>query len=362
MSNIVRFCLLLCVSTVVTAQPVLHLYHLRGALPDSMVHRFELTCDCRVVQGYFGDNDDLGAKLTSSAADADVVFSPSFSVPALLRRKLLQPINRELVPHLSNLRPILNNPAYDPGNQHSVPITLSLTAVGYNIAKLRQLEVDPYSWSVIFDPRVLSKLRGHVMVLDRSRSVFAAALMYLGLDPNSSNEADYQRARDLIAGARPYWVTSTNERCAKGLASGDIWVALGNSTDFFQAREAAQREHRPFTIGYVLQREGNQLSISGMTVPAAAPHPDLAMRFINFMLSSKNAAEMSNQIGATNPVASALPYFREELKFHPVINPDNSALRKWVVLREMNPKLQRLINQMWNELRPNTIVRSRSGR
>jgi spermidine/putrescine-binding protein len=362
MHKFVRFCLLLCTSSLAFAQPVLHLYHLRGTLPEATIHRFEQSCDCRVVQNYFNDHDDLAARLGSTAADADVVFTPSFSVPALLRRKLLQPINRELVPHLSNLRPILTSPSYDPGNQFSVPMSLSLTVVGYNINKLRQLEVDPYSWSVIFDPRVLSKLRGHVMVLDRPRSVFAAALMYLGLDPNSNNEADYLRARDLIAGVRPYWVSPVTDHGVRGLAAGDLWVVLGTSTDFFLAREAAQREHRPYTIGYVLQREGNQLSITSMTVPAAAPHPELAMRFINFMLAGKNAADMSNQFGATNPVGSAVPYFREELKFHPVINPDNGALRKWVVLREMNPRLQKLINQMWSDLHLNNPVRSHTGR
>lgn len=342
---------LLCVSAVTLAQPVLHLYNWRGSLSDVTIQRFEQRCQCRVDQDYFSDNEEMEARLASGAAGVDVVFPSSFAVPPLVRRKLLQPLERSRLPNIANLNSTLTNLPYDPGNVYTVPAVLSLTAVGYNIEKLRQLEIDPYSWSVIFDPRVLARLKGRVTVLDRPRPVFAAALMYLGRDPNTASEEDYQRAREVIAAARPYWASFSNEHYWKELAAGEIWVSLGYSTEFYQAREEAKRLHRPFTVGYVLQREGNELGIDSMAIPASAPHPELAARFINFMLSSKNAADQTNLIGATNPVRTAVPYFREDLKVHPVINPDNAAFKKWIVLREISPKLQHRIIRMWNEIR-----------
>lgn len=340
--------------------PVLHLYNWQGSLADATVQRFEQHCGCKVDLDFYGDNEELSARLQSRATDYDVVFPSSFAVPALLRQKLLQPLDKSRLPNMANLDPNLSGQSYDPGYVYTAPTVLSLTTVGYNIDKLKQLNVDPYSWSVIFDPTVLSRIKGHVTVLDNPRPVFSAALLYLGRDPNNASDEDYQRARDLIAAAKPYWASFSNEHYWKELASGDIWVALGYSTEFFQAREEAKRLHRPFTIGYVPQREGNELGIDSMAVPAAAPHPELAMRFINFMLAGKNAADETNLIGATNPVRTAEPYFRQDLLYHPVINPDITALRKWVVLRELSPKAQHRMLRMWNEIRYNRVCANAS--
>lgn len=333
------------------AQPVLHLLSRHDFLPERTIARFVQHCQCLVEQDFYHDSDELVSRLSSADAVTDVVFPSSFSVPALLRLKLLQPLDKSRLPNAADLNPVLSNPSFDSVSQYTLPASMSLAAVGYNIDKLRELNIDPYSWSVIFDPRVLSRLKGHVSVVDNPRSVFAAALMYLGLDPNSSRDEDYARARDVIATARPYWSGFGSNYYWKDLVSGDAWVQLGFSAEFFQAREDARNQHKPYTIGYVLQKEGNQLALDNMAIPAAAPQPALAARFINFLLAGRNAADLSNLNGATATVLSAAPYFRDDVKYHPVINPDPSAFRKWVVLKEMPAKRIRQLRHWWSDLR-----------
>jgi putative spermidine/putrescine transport system substrate-binding protein/spermidine/putrescine transport system substrate-binding protein len=351
MKQIFWLCCFVCAQTLAGPRPVLHLYGWKGALPEETMQHFERICDCRVDLDVAGDNQDMEDRLASGAVGYDVVFPPSFAIPGLIRKKLLQPLDHARLSNLANLDPVYMNQAYDPGNVYSVPAQLSLTAVGYNIEKMKQLGVDPYSWSAVFDPRVLVKLKGHVAVADSPIPVFVAALLYLGCDPNTASSEDYQRARDVIMAARPYWGSISNEHDWKGLVTGDIWVSLGYSTVFFQAREAARTQHRPYTVGYVTQREGNELVINCMAVPAGAAHPELAMRFINFMLAGRNAADLTNSLGATNPVRAAEPYFRDDLKYHPVINPDVTALRRWVVLHDQTPRMQRRIERLWDEIR-----------
>lgn len=359
-------CCLWSVPLLAVPLPVLHLYGWHGLLPDATVERFERHCQCRVDVDYFSSNEEMNARLVAGAGNLDLVFPPSYGVPGLLRARLLRPLDRSRLSNFANLQPVLLNPAYDPGNVYTVPVALSLISVGYNIEKLRQLNVDPYSWSVIFDPRVLARLRGRVTVLDHPRQLFAAALMYLGRDPNAASDEDLRRARDLIAAARPYWTGFSGDHADRALADGEVWVSLGSSMKFYQAREEAKRLHRPFTIGWVLQREGNELSEVNMAVPATAPHPELAERFINFLLAGRNAADLSNVSGATNPVRTALPYFRDDLQYHPLINPDPSALRKWVVLRELPPRQQHKLYRLWSEIRttraPNASGQLNEGR
>ncbi|WP_084637552.1 ABC transporter substrate-binding protein [Paludibacterium yongneupense] len=347
----IRGLLLVLLSTCAQGGDILHLYSGSAGLPDTVVHRFEKECQCRVVQDSFGRGDELVSKLQSGVR-YDLVFPSSLAVPALIAQKALQPLDRSRLGNLRNLEPRLLNPAYDRGNVYSLPSALSLVSIGYNIEKLKQLGIDPYSWSVLFDPRILPRLKGHVFVPDRPREVFAAALFYLGRSPLDASEADYRRAADVIRIARAYWSVPAGTSPVRDLVQGNAWLAMGHSSEMFQAREMAREERRGYTIGNVLQKEGNQLSVEVVAVPVAARHPELASQFINFLLDGKNAAELTNVDGAINPVASALPFYREDLKVHPLISPEGDSIRKWSVLRALSPRELALLLQLWNDTRP----------
>ncbi len=345
--------LLALLSGMVIAGPrdVLHLYNWSGSLSSATIKRFERQCDCRVVQDFYGDNEEMLAKLASGAKGYDMVFPSSFVVDSMTRQRLLQPLDHGKLPNLKNLNPAYLNPAYDPGNRYTVPTVLSLTNVGYNVEQLKKRGIDPGSWSVIFDPAVLGRIKGRVTVLDSSREVFAAALMYLGLDPNSSNPADYQKARDVIRKARPYWATFSNASYLKELAIGNIWASLGYSSDMFQAIQDAHAARRQFTLANAVQREGNELGVDTMAILRQARRPDLAHQFINFMLEGRNAAELTNLNGAINPVQTAAAHFRLDLRHNPVLNPGPDTVRKWTVLRELTPAERRMLSRLWTEVK-----------
>ncbi len=330
---------------------VLHIYNWSGSLSSSTIKKFEAYCSCKVIQDFYGDNEEMLAKLSAGANGYDVVFPSSFVVGAMTKQKLLQPLDHKQLPNLKNMNPAYMNQSYDLGNQYTIPNLLSLTSIGFNKQKIESLGLNPYSWSLIFDPKVLSKIKGRVTVLDSSREVFAAALMYLGLDPNTSKEEDYIKAKDIIKKAKPYWATFSNAGYVKELATGNIWAALGYSPEFFQASEDVKQSRRPFEILNVAQKEGNELGVDTMAILRKAKRPDLAHKFINFMMDGKNAAELTNINGAINPVRTSSLYFREDLKAHPLINPNAEYIKKWVVLRELDPKERRTLSKLWTQVK-----------
>ena len=106
--------------------------------------------------------------------------------------------------------------------------------LAYNKDKLRQLGIVPDTWAVIFDPKYLNKLKGKVTVFDSSRNVIAAALLYLGKDPNSENKADLDAARAVIDRAAPYWAKFDSDSYYRGLLRGDVWVSMSYSIDILK--------------------------------------------------------------------------------------------------------------------------------
>ncbi|HBX57815.1 MAG TPA: spermidine/putrescine ABC transporter substrate-binding protein PotF, partial [Pseudomonas sp.] len=65
-----------------------------------------------------------------------------------------------------------------------------------------------------------------VAMLDSPGDILPIALHYLGLDPNSSQAEDYDKARELMLKIRPYIAYFHSAKYMTDIANGDICVAI----------------------------------------------------------------------------------------------------------------------------------------
>ncbi|AOY01350.1 spermidine/putrescine ABC transporter substrate-binding protein [Jeongeupia sp. USM3] len=342
---------LLLTAGVAQADDVLHVYNWNNYIAPETVKRFEADCKCRVVQDYYGAMEEMLAKLAAGAKGYDVIVPTGFAIQPLVKQNLLQPLDKAKLPNAKNVNPAFLNASFDKGNQYSLPYSFTTTLVGYNETRLKEAGIDPTSWSVIFDPKVLAKIKGKVTVLDDSREVFAAALMYNGYPANSVKPDELKKAAATIKAAKPYWAAFNSQSYIKELTLGNIWVAHGYSSDMFQAAQDAKAAKRPFSVNYTLQKEGNTLSVDNMVVLKTAPRPDLAAKFVNFMLDGKNAAELTNMVGTGNPNAAAAPFVKPEIKKISAVFPDANAIKKLQQLGALEGKQLRDLNRLWTEVK-----------
>jgi spermidine/putrescine transport system substrate-binding protein len=273
------------------------------------------------------------------------------AVESLIRRNALRPLDRARLPHLINAKPEFMNAWYDPGNRHSVPYASTVTLLGYNVEKLRELNLPTDTWALIFEPKHLAKIKGKVTVLNSQRELMAAAMKYLGHSVQEHDPARWDEAKRLILRAKPYWATFSNSTYIKDLAIGNIWVAHGYSNDMFRAREDARAAGRPFTIGFTTPKEGAVLAVDSFVLHKSGGRPDLAHKFIDFMLEGENAADVSNLIGAGNTNAAAMPFIKPEIAAEPAIFPPPAAMRRLEMLRDFDPRLRRTLSRMWTEIK-----------
>ena len=291
------------------------------------------------------------AKLEAGATGYDLLVPTGNAVQTLIRKHELQPLAADQLAHRANIGAAYADPWYDPGNRYSVPYATTVTLLGYNATKLAELGLPTDTWALIFEPAYLHQLKGKVTVLNSQRELMAAALRYLGHPVNDTDPAHWRAARNLILRAKPHWATFSNSTYIKDLAIGNIWVAHGYSNDMFRAREDARAAGRPFAIGFAIPKEGAVLAVDSFVIHKAARRPDLAHRFIDFMLQGENAADVSNLIGAGNPNLAALPYIRPELAGEPAIFPPPEDRRRLEMLHDLDPKQRRLLSRLWTEIK-----------
>jgi spermidine/putrescine transport system substrate-binding protein len=333
------------------AKDQLHLYNWNNYIAPETVKRFEEQCKCEVVQTYYSDNEELLAKLAAGAKGYDVLVPTSNAVQALIKGGQLKPIDKSQLPNLKNIDPAYLNTAFDPDNKYSVPYAMSLTVIGYNDQKIKELGLPTDTWAVVFDPKYVEKIKGRVTVLDSSSELFAAALKYLGYSANDVEEAHWKQAVDLIKKAKPYWAAFNASSYIKELTVGNIWLVHGYSNDIFQANLDAQAAGRPFHILHGLPKEGAVLAVDNMVIHKDAPRPDLAHKFMNFMLEGRNSAELTNLIGSGNPNKEAIKYIKPEILKNPAIFPDKTMMSKLEQLKDLTPAQRRLRNRMWTEIK-----------
>ena len=333
------------------AEDELHLYNWNNYISDETIARFESQCACRVVQDYYSDNEEMLAKLAAGATGYDIIVPTGNAMESLIRQHALRPLDKSLLPNLKNIDPAYLDTVFDPGNRYSVPYAYTITLIGYNREKIRELGLPVDSWAVIFEPRYLEKIKGHITVLDSQRELLAAALKYLGYSANDTDEAHWKQARDLIIRAKPYWAAFNASSYIKELTVGNIWLVHGYSNDIFQADLDAQKAGRKFRIVASIPKEGAVLALDSMVLHNSGPRPDLAHRFINFMLEGKNSAELTNLIGSGNPNRDALQYIKPEIAQNPAVFPGRVQLAQLEMLRDLDRHQRRVLSRIWTEIK-----------
>ncbi|BBI98535.1 polyamine transporter PotD [Ferrigenium kumadai] len=333
------------------ADDVLHLYNWNNYISDVTIARFEEQCGCRVVQDYYSDNEEMLAKLAAGATGYDIIVPTGNAMETLIREQALRLLDKSLLPNLKNIDPAWLNTAFDPGNKYSVPYAYTITLIGYNSEKVRGLDIPLDSWAVIFEPRYLEKLKGRVTVLDSQRELLAAALKYLGYSVNDTDEVHWKQARDLIIRAKPYWAAFNASSYIKELTVGNIWLVHGYSGDIFQADLDAQKAERGFRILPSIPKEGAVLALDSMVLHKSGPRPDLAHRFINFMLEGRNSSELTNLLGSGNPNRDALQYIQPEIAQNPAVFPGPGQRARLEMLRDLDRHQRRVLSRIWTEIK-----------
>jgi spermidine/putrescine transport system substrate-binding protein len=328
-----------------------NLYIGSNYIADSTVKRFDDQNNCTLVQNFFNDNEEMLAKIVAGANGYNTIVATSYAVEELALMGKIKPLDKSKLPNLKYINKQFLNQAYDPDNKYSVPYAYTPVFLAYNKDKLRQLGIVPDTWAVIFDPKYLNKLKGKITVFDSSRNVIAAALLYLGKDPNSEKESDLLAARAVIDRAAPYWAKFDSDSYYRGLLRGDVWVSMSYSIDIFKTIQDAKASHAKVNIDAMLQKEGNMYELDNMVIPVFNKDDKLAYAFINMALSPQSAYELSALTGSSVPNDSAVAKLDPAVRNLDWIYPKN--MNKMYVFKAYPPKTRILVNEMWTEIKMN---------
>jgi putrescine transport system substrate-binding protein len=235
---------LLVATSAAAEDKVVNVYNWSDYIDESVLADFTNETGIKVVYDVYDNNDILETKLMAGNSGYDVVVPTNPNLAREIMAGTLQKLDKSKLLNLQHMWPLITDrlAAYDPGNQYAVDYMWGTTGLGYNEDKVKERIPDAPldSWALLFDPKYASKLADcGIHVLDSTDDMFPSALAYLGLNTDSKDQADLDKAAALIRGVRPYIQKFHSSEYINGLANGDICLALGYSGDVFQAADRA---------------------------------------------------------------------------------------------------------------------------
>lgn len=320
-------------------RPPLNLFIWSEYMDPSVLKEFEQRYQCRVNVDLYEDVESMLAKVQGGGVSRyDVVVPSDHVVPAMIQLKLLAPLRHEHLPNLRHLDARFVNPDYDPGNRYTVAYqwgTVGLLARNDPNAL-------PETWGLLFDPR---QQAGEFLLMDSMRDQLGAALKYRGHSLNSTNAAHLRAARDLLLDAKK---RSLGFEGSVGAKNKVLARAARLAVVYSGEGVRAMRED-PDTV-YFIPREGSIIWVDSLAIPAKAPQPDLAEKFINFVLEPEVSARISRYTQFATPNKAARALLPESDLNNPALYPPADTLSRLEFLRDLGPRL-RLYDEAWTQIK-----------
>jgi spermidine/putrescine transport system substrate-binding protein len=268
----------------------------------------------------FYNLEEASAKIQTGEVTFDVFFPTIDLLPKLVafdppNPPLVQPLNLDYIPNLSNIWPSLQNPFYDKGSRYSVPYTIYHTGFGWR-TDLLPMEVEEVAamtnpYDIFWEHGPVGKTG----VYDVPRDALAMAMYHVEgntADPNTVDAAKIDAGKQaLIELDGKVNLRVTIDGAYVGIPEGryglhQSWSGDMLATPWYAADPAAEagsfRYYWPARDGF-----GGVIDNDLFAILKNAKNPVLAHHFLNFMLDNDNSMKNFSWVGYQAPLSALDP-------------------------------------------------------
>ncbi len=334
-----------------------NVYNWSDYIDPEVLAQFTKETGIKVQYDTFDSNDTLETKLLAGKSGYDVVVPTAYFLERQIKAGVFQKLDKSKLTNIGNVWPDIAKrlAVYDPGNQYAVNYMWGTTGIGYNVKAVRErlgpnAKID--NWDIVFKPENLAKFKDcGVHMLDSSDDIMPAALHYLGLNPNSTDDKELQRAADLVMKIRPYVRKFHSSEYLNALASGEICFVVGWSGDIKQAQKRAAEAKNGVEIGYAIPKEGAQMFFDNLAIPKDAKNVAEAHAFIDFLLKPEVAAKNSNLVAYANGNLASQKLIDKAVFEDISVYPDVATMAGLYTVSARDQKSQRVLNRLWTKIK-----------
>jgi len=332
----------------------LRLYNYADYLAPAVIKAFEEKYDVDVSVSTFNNADEALAKVRSGAVPFDAYFPSYDQIGKLVSAGLIQPLNHNYIPHITDAWPVFTDPWYDGEWRYTVPYAIYTTGIGWR-ADLVDVDLEAYDnpYDVFWD----TKYAGDLAVIDDFHTAMGMALLRNGITDLNTADADQLEVvrtdlLDLTEQTKPkVTITMYNDLPGGQYGLTQMWSGDAVNAQYYLGGGAQKEDLRFWFPDSGKGMVDNDL----MVILSTAKSPVLAHHFLDFILEAKNSIANFAWTGYQPPQRSIDP---ERLVSQGYVPPN---LRAAVVreeyfgsgyrLLELPPEVDAAWHQIWQEFK-----------
>jgi putrescine transport system substrate-binding protein len=345
------------IDTALGQERVVNVYNWSDYIDVKVLEDFTKETGIKVQYDTFDANETLETKLLAGKSGYDVVVPTAYFLERQIKAGVFRKLDKSKLKNLGNVWPEIaaRLSVYDPGNLYAVNYMWGTTGIGYNVKAMRERlgqngKID--SWEIVFRPENLAKFQDcGVHMLDSADDIIPAALHFLDLNPNSTDQKELEKAADLLTKIRPFVRKFHSSEYLNALASGEICLVVGWSGDIKQSQKRAIEAKNGVEIGYSIPKEGAQMFFDNLAVPKDAVHVEEALAFIDYLLRPDVAAKNSNLIAYANGNLASHKFIDKTVFDDKSVYPDPVTMGRLYTVGARDQKSQRVVNRLWTKIK-----------
>ncbi len=308
-------------------------------IDQETIKEFEKTYGIKVNVETFDDMETMYQKINSGAGKYDVILVSDALMPRMIKKNLVQELNKENIPNISQMDEDYLNLDIDPGNKYSVPYMFGTVGLIYNKDVVKE-EVD--SWDILWN----EKYKNKVFMFDTYRDTIGAALKKLGYSLNSTNPKEIEEAKELLLDQRklvdPIY----------GVDNGTTMIPAGDSDiNMIWSGEGLNLQDENPNLVYVVPKEGANFWIDSLCIPTNAKNVEGAEKFINFVSDKESALRIADEIGYTTPNKEARLEQPENVRNNPNAYMPKEIMDRCEIYTDFSMDVKKLYDDAWIQIK-----------
>ena len=303
------------------------------------VEEFENKYGIKVNIETFDDMETMYQKLSKGGTKYDVVLVSDALMPRMIDQNLLQKLNKDSIPNISQMEEDYLNLSIDPGNKYSVPYMFGTVGLIYNKDVVTE-NVD--SWDILWN----EKYKDKIFMFDTYRDTLGAALKKLNYSLNSTNPKELEEAKQLLINQRKL------VNPIYGVDSGTTMIPAGETDiNMIWSGEGLNLQDEYPNLVYIVPKEGANFWIDSLCIPANAKNVSAAEKFINFVSDKESALRIADEIGYTTPNKEARLEQPEEVRNNPNAYMPKEIMDRCEIYTDLPSESKKLYDYIWTEIK-----------
>ncbi len=317
----------------------------------------------KVNYDMFSSNEELRAKLEANAVSYDIIIPSDYMIDYFVNNDMLLEIDFDNIPNYKNIGEDFKNLYYDPENKYSVPYSYATIGIIYNAAVVDPADVEEMGWEIMWSEKYRD---AGILQFNNSRDAFGIAMYNLGIDVNTTDKSQWNRAYDKLVEQQDviygrvmdeiYNFMEVGETAIGAYYAGDYFTMLDNQVDGVDLR--------------CYTPDNTNVFVDAMCIPKTCRNKQAAEAYINFILGAEAGTALANYLyyGTPNTAVRENPEYlwddelsdeeNEELRqeVFDVIYPENFDFKAsfnknaYRDLNTLSPEIHAYMTELWEKL------------